>query len=84
MSTKNQVALAAANVCAQIGQIYGPYLWPKTDGPRYLIGFTASAGFSLLSLLLCWVMRFLLKRQNRQVQREAGADGGRGCNLYSY
>ncbi|KAK7747205.1 hypothetical protein SLS62_009147 [Diatrype stigma] len=79
---KKAVALAAANVCAQIGQIYGPYLWPKTDGPRYLIGFTASAGFSLLSLLLCWVMRFLLKRQNRRVQQQAAADGV--CNLYSY
>ncbi|KAI1255756.1 hypothetical protein MGN70_002496 [Eutypa lata] len=79
---KKAVALAAANVCAQIGQIYGPYLWPKTDGPRYLIGFSASAGFSLLSLLLCWVMRFLLKRQNRRVQQDAAGESS--YNVYSY
>ncbi|RYP46717.1 hypothetical protein DL769_011371 [Monosporascus sp. CRB-8-3] len=80
---KKAVALAATNVFAQIGQIYGPYLWPKSDGPRYLIGFCASAAFSLLSLLLCWVMRFLLQRQNRLVQRDTSTvDEGR--NIYSY
>ena len=76
-----QVSLAAASVCAQIGQIYGPYLWPKSDGPRYLMGFSASAAFSLLSLLLCWVMRFVLKRRNRRVQLEMV---GVGYNIYSY
>ncbi|RYP22109.1 hypothetical protein DL765_001868 [Monosporascus sp. GIB2] len=68
---------------AQIGQIYGPYLWPKSDGPRYLTGFCASATFSLFSLLRCWVMRFMLKRQNRRVQRGMSALGGRR-NVCSY
>ncbi|KAJ3546755.1 hypothetical protein NM208_g1851 [Fusarium decemcellulare] len=43
---KKAVVLAMTNVGGQIGYIYGAYLWPKSDGPRYGIGFGASAGFA--------------------------------------
>lgn len=70
------------NVSAQIASIYGPYLWPDSDGPRFAIGFSASAAFSFMSLVLCWLMRVLLKRENRRLKR--GAVSGAIVNTYAY
>lgn len=66
------------NVGGQIGYIYGAYLWPKSDDPRYGIGFGASAGFALCSIGCAWWMRVLLKRENRKIAGE-----GR-TNYYGY
>jgi len=70
------------NISAQIAAIYGPYLWPSSDGPRFTIGFSASAAFSLASLVLCWVMRLLLKRENDRVRHDI--TNGRVVNTYGY
>lgn len=70
------------NVSAQIASIYGPYLWPDSDGPRFVIGFSASAAFSLMSLVLCWLMRGLLKRENSRLKREAAQS--KVLNTYAY
>jgi hypothetical protein len=43
------------NVGGQIGYIYGAYLWPDYDEPRYGIGFGASAAFALCSIGCAWV-----------------------------
>ncbi|KAH9904048.1 major facilitator superfamily domain-containing protein [Xylariomycetidae sp. FL2044] len=80
-SEKKAVALAITNVSGQIAQIYGAYLWPSSDGPRYLIGFCTSAAFALMSLVLSWVMRFWLKREN---QRMLGNMDGERANIYAY
>jgi hypothetical protein len=71
------------NVSAQIAQIYGAYLWPSTNGPRYVIGFATSAVFSLLALIMAWVIRFILKRENDRVTRERDAAVGE-INTYGY
>ncbi|KAI1490226.1 major facilitator superfamily domain-containing protein [Biscogniauxia mediterranea] len=78
---KKAVALAISNVSGQIAQIYGAYLWPESDGPRYVIGFSTSAAFSVLSLICSWIMRCQLKRQNRRVQQSA-SEGT--VNIYAY
>lgn len=71
------------NVSAQIAQIYGAYFWPKSDGPRYVTGFAASAAFSLACVVLCWVMRALLKRENRRL-RQVNEAGRGDINTYAY
>ncbi|KAK9770784.1 hypothetical protein SCAR479_12575 [Seiridium cardinale] len=80
---KKAVALAMTNVSAQIAQVYGAYLWPKTDGPRYVIGFSASAAFSVMSIIMCWLMKFMLKRENARLQRLRGVGQG-DINTYGY
>ncbi|RVX68345.1 hypothetical protein B0A52_07348 [Exophiala mesophila] len=77
---KKAVVLAMTNVGGQIGYIYGAYLWPKEDGPRYGIGFGASAGFALCSIACAWWMRFLLKRENARIKQSAAEN----VNLYGY
>lgn len=69
------------NVGGQIGYIYGAYLWPKSDSPRYGIGFGASAGFALLSAACAWIIRLLLMKENRRLKASAGTEH---VNLYGY
>jgi hypothetical protein len=49
------------NVGGQIGYIYGAYLWPDYDEPRYGIGFGASAAFALCSIGCAWVRTCMLE-----------------------
>ncbi|EMR70335.1 putative mfs transporter protein [Eutypa lata UCREL1] len=77
---KKAVVLAMTNVGGQIGYIYGAYLWPDSDEPRYGIGFGASAGFALLSIICAWVIRTMLIRENRKIR----ASTSEHVNLYGY
>lgn len=77
---KKAVVLAMTNVGGQIGYIYGAYLWPDYDSPRYGIGFGASAAFALLSIVCAWIIRVLLIRENRKIR----ASGPENVNLYGY
>ncbi|KAL2673601.1 hypothetical protein Neosp_012043 [[Neocosmospora] mangrovei] len=77
---KKAVVLAMTNVGGQIGYIYGAYLWPKSDGPRYGIGFGASAGFAFCSIVCAWCIRILLVRENRRIR----ASTTEHINLYGY
>ena len=69
------------NVGGQIGYIYGAYIWPKSDEPRYGIGFGTSAGFALLSIGCAWWMRDLLKKENIKIRSTATSEH---VNLYGY
>ncbi|KAH7028837.1 major facilitator superfamily domain-containing protein [Microdochium trichocladiopsis] len=80
---KKAVVLAMTNVGGQIGYIYGAYLWPSYDEPRYGIGFGASAGFALLSIGCAWVIRIWLKRENKKLLA-AAEESGTHVNLYGY
>ncbi|KAH7375507.1 MFS transporter [Plectosphaerella cucumerina] len=77
---KKAVVLAMTNVGGQIGYIYGAYLWPKSDEPRYAIGFGASAGFAFLSVVCAWIIRTLLIRENKRIVATNANHG----NLYGY
>ncbi|KAI0005200.1 major facilitator superfamily transporter [Xylariaceae sp. FL0662B] len=77
---KKAVVLAMTNVAGQIGYIYGAYLWPSYDEPRYGIGFGASAAFALLSICCAWVIRVWLIQENRKIR----ASTSEHVNLYGY
>ncbi|PSN59549.1 MFS general substrate transporter [Corynespora cassiicola Philippines] len=77
---KKAVVLAMTNVGGQIGYIYGAYLWPDYDEPRYAIGFGASAAFALCSIGCAWAIRVLLIKENKKLR--ASTDGH--INLYGY
>lgn len=77
---KKAVVLAMTNVGGQIGYIYGAYLWPDYDDPRYVIGFGSSAGFALASLACAWVIRWMLIRENKKLRASTSGH----VNLYGY
>jgi hypothetical protein len=45
-----------------------PYLWPKSDGPRYAIALGASAGFSMATAALAWVAKTIMIRRNKALR----------------
>lgn len=77
---KKAVVLAMTNVGGQVGYIYGAYLWPKSDEPRYAIGFGASAGFAFASIACAWAIRIVLIRDNKRIM----ANATEHVNLYGY
>ncbi|KAF2183051.1 MFS transporter [Zopfia rhizophila CBS 207.26] len=77
---KKAVALAMANMIGNISMIYTPYLWPDSDAPRYAKAMAASSGFSIGVVICAWVMRYLLKRENRRIK----AQESEAVNFYAY
>lgn len=45
---KRAVAIALVNALGNSASIYGVFLWPKTDAPRYIPGFSATIIFLAL------------------------------------
>ncbi|KAI1033928.1 hypothetical protein LB503_010946 [Fusarium chuoi] len=64
---KKSVAYALVNVTANLAYIYCAYLWPSSDGPDYLMGFSTMVAFAATSIMCAWAMRFWLKRLNRKI-----------------
>jgi hypothetical protein len=65
---KKAVALSFVTICANISFIYTPYLYPASDGPRYITAMSANAAFSVGTITFAWIIRFWLKRINKRVE----------------
>lgn len=69
---KKAVSLSLVNVVANASYIYTAYLYPKSDGPRYLIGMSANCAFALCTIAAAWVLRFWLVATNKKSARQGG------------
>ncbi|KAH8653245.1 major facilitator superfamily domain-containing protein [Tricladium varicosporioides] len=70
---KKATSLGIVNVVANASYIYTAYLYPKSDGPKYLTGMGANAGFAFATIAGSWVFRIWLQRTNKKI-RQAGGD----------
>ncbi|WWC65223.1 uncharacterized protein I303_107837 [Kwoniella dejecticola CBS 10117] len=59
---KRAVAIALTNALGNSASIYGVFLWPKTDAPRYIPGFSATTIFMALIAVGAQVMHYLVKK----------------------
>jgi hypothetical protein len=85
---KRSACISFANMIGNTANIYGSYMYPASDGPRYLPGGAATAGVALLVAILALVARLVLKRENKKLaEREqfenntantSGSNGGSG------
>lgn len=66
---KKSVAYALVNITSNLAYIYCAYLWPKSDEPGYLMGFSAMVAFAVTSIMCAWGMRIWLKRLNKEMRR---------------
>ncbi|KAK5046637.1 hypothetical protein LTR84_007398 [Exophiala bonariae] len=66
---KKSVSYAIVNSFANLSYVYMAYLWPTSDSPRYITGFSAMLAFSVGSILCAWVMRFWLVSMNKTIKR---------------
>lgn len=46
------------------------YLWPSSDEPRYVTAMASSAAFSFIACVLAWVLRWMLVKENRKIERD--------------
>lgn len=71
---KRSACISFANMIGNSANIYGPYMYPKTDTPRYIPGGSATAGTALAVTLLAFAIRLLLARDNRKMEERELAD----------
>ncbi|CAG9947543.1 unnamed protein product [Clonostachys rosea f. rosea IK726] len=77
---KKAVALAICNSFGNLNGVYTPYLWPDSSSPRFLQGFLSCMAFSAVVIITVWIMKFALKRRNKQILR----DDPNAISLYVY
>lgn len=77
---KKAVAIALANSIGNVASIYTPYLWPKSDAPRYAKAMGASSGFSVGVILVVWIIRWDLQRANKKIKEQENET----INFYAY
>ncbi|KIW12764.1 hypothetical protein PV08_07950 [Exophiala spinifera] len=68
---KKASSLAIVNTIACVSFIWTPYLWPKTDAPRYTIAMSSSAAFSVATAAGAWVMKMWLIRTNKKIRQSS-------------
>lgn len=59
---KRAVSIALVNALGNSASIYGVFLWPKTDAPRYIPGFVATTLFMALIAVLAQGMNYLVHK----------------------
>ncbi|KAH9218978.1 MFS transporter [Leptodontidium sp. 2 PMI_412] len=64
---KRAAAIALVNTIGNFAQIYSPYMYPKSDGPRYLVAMICNAIFCTLCILTTLTLRHLLKHENTKL-----------------
>ncbi|KAI0441063.1 allantoate permease [Xylaria telfairii] len=64
---KRSACISFANLVGNTGNIYGSYMYPSSDGPRYLPGGAATAGVAFLVAALALLTRFVLQKENKRL-----------------
>lgn len=79
---KRACATAIVNLLSQFGNIWSPYFFPASHGPRYVMAMLLMMAFSALSIVASLLMKYLLKKANKKLLAEA-EDTGRQPQLYT-
>ncbi|XHG09658.1 hypothetical protein AWENTII_012701 [Aspergillus wentii] len=77
---KKAVAIAITNTLGNLASVYTPYLWPDSDAPRFAMAMYCSIGFSAGVVIVAWLMRVILIRENRKIR----ATNSEAINFYAY
>ncbi|GME64920.1 mfs transporter [Neofusicoccum parvum] len=72
-ASKRAAALAMVNAVANSANIFGSFMYPKSQAPRYVIAMSVNTATALVAIVAATVLRFILARQNKA----AGAGGAR-------
>ncbi|KAJ7615831.1 MFS general substrate transporter [Roridomyces roridus] len=59
---KRAVSQAFINMVANLSSIYGAYLWPANDAPRYVMGLATTSAFCFACAISALVARYLTAR----------------------
>jgi len=77
---KRSSAIAIGNCVANAASIYGSYMYPSADAPRYIPGSGANAAICLTIGALALTLRYVHKWENGKIERAErevfAAEGG--------
>jgi hypothetical protein len=73
-NVKRSASIAICNMIGNTASIYGSYMYPKSDGPRYLAGGAAVAGVCFSVAVVAFILRLVHIRENKKLER-AEAEG---------
>lgn len=65
---KRSSAIAIGNCVANAASIYGSYMYPSSDGPRYIPGSGANAAICLSIICLTLVLSYVHKWENKKLE----------------
>lgn len=68
---KRAAAYAIINGLANLAQVWSPYLYPQSDGPRYIKAFSVNSAMLFLCIVFSLALRFYLKRANDRMDERA-------------
>ncbi|KAK8039976.1 MFS general substrate transporter [Apiospora rasikravindrae] len=71
---KRSVCISFANMIGNTANIYGPYMYPASQGPRYLPGGAGTAAVALFTAFLALTVRLVLARENRKLEARETID----------
>ncbi|KAL6454784.1 hypothetical protein SBY92_004255 [Candida maltosa Xu316] len=66
---KRAAAIALVNCLSNSTSIWNAYLYPASDGPRYLIAFCSNCGFIVASIIFAVGLRMRLMVLNKRIER---------------
>jgi hypothetical protein len=66
---KKAVSLSFVNVVANASYIYTPYLYPKSDGLKYLTAMGVNSGFAFGTIATAWVLKTWLIQKNKKIRQ---------------
>lgn len=64
---KRSACISFANMIGNCANIYGPYMYPATDAPRYIPGGSATAAVAVWVALMAFGIRLVLQRSNKKL-----------------
>lgn len=65
---KKAVAIGIVTTVMNASFIWTPYLWPSSDGPRYVIALSSSAAFSVATAMFAWLAKIIFMRKNKALR----------------
>lgn len=67
-------SVAILNIIGQCGPLLGTRLYPDTDGPWYIRGMAVCSFFMGLVVVLAFVLRYLLVRENNRAEKDGDGE----------
>ena len=81
---KRSACIAICNMLANDATIYGSYLWPDSQSPRYIPGLSGTAAVGVVVIALTYIIRIWLLKQNKELaEREEMDEHGNVKNLHA-
>lgn len=74
-ASKRAVAIAFVNAFSQLGNIAGSYVWQKSWGPTYNHSYVICISANGLCIVMCFIFRQVLAKQNRQMEQRGLSAG---------